>query len=548
MTLSRNSNQVYIKRDIDTKIEEELLEKTSKVLFLEGGVGVGKTTLLKELFQNSSIPIIYIDISKLTNIDFSNILLDESVTLSKNCSNFEKTRKTILEQPTIIDAITSNETKNLSSETLLSENEDYGIVFRTIFDAINIGKKISQKKEEEKKKEIIYHTEFALLNYIKEDFQDKSSLFIVDNLEESQNEILQSKINFLETGDISKSLNVKEYTLTSYFEGLIYFFVKITHLIFTTKIEKEHLNIDFPLDYTKSLKLENFNFQEIEKFFSFYNQKNILKMPKRDTLKKIEALANSNPLLITTLFEYLKNNEIDFEIMRGAIFTNIDTELLDSKEKEVVKENLKDSNFFNKLGKIYEEEGEYFDAINNYEKAIKIDPKNSNSYLFLANIYEEKRELKEALNYYDLAILNKSKESHIAYNQIGLIKQYLGEFKYAINSYKKALEIDSTNSSIYLNLFEVQLLSNSSFDETLEESYYIQFKDDKESFIYYEMLKLFEAIYNNKKVNSEVWFEKYQNQSLNWDFNDIDIWVENIKEEEIKENLKRLLKKIKELI
>jgi hypothetical protein len=134
------------------------------------------------------------------------------------------------------------------------------------------------------------------------------------------------------------------------------------------------------------------------------------------------------------------------------------------------------------------------------------------------------------------------------------IPKYRGsnsDYNNAITSFKKSIEYDMKNYAPYINLFELQLINNNSFDKDMEEQFINIFKDDKEKFIYYFMLKSF----NNIAVNKELkklsdnlldlkilnYGKKRSHLEYTYDFRNIEGWIQNIKDSKIQKELKSTL-------
>jgi tetratricopeptide (TPR) repeat protein len=108
------------------------------------------------------------------------------------------------------------------------------------------------------------------------------------------------------------------------------------------------------------------------------------------------------------------------------------------------------------LGMIKDEQGEYAEAIDFYEKSLEIwrktlppnDLNFANSYNNIGEVYDKMGEYSKALSYYEKALEIRQKtlplnHPHLAtsYNNIGLVYDNMGEYSKAISYYEKALEI-----------------------------------------------------------------------------------------------------------
>ena len=136
------------------------------------------------------------------------------------------------------------------------------------------------------------------------------------------------------------------------------------------------------------------------------------------------------------------------------------------------------------------------------QDALKINPKNSYTYSVLSNIYLSKK-----------------------------------DYKKAMEIYRKFFKITPDKISIYTNFFELQLIQKLSFEKKMEKKYISIFKDKKEKFIHYEMLKILENITFKYEINLEEWQEKYKDTKSNWNFDILDKWAENIQDKDIQKKI-----------
>ena len=109
------------------------------------------------------------------------------------------------------------------------------------------------------------------------------------------------------------------------------------------------------------------------------------------------------------------------------------------------------------------------------------------------------------------------------------------------------IEINPKDDEAYINLFELQLIQNQVFNQKIEKEYKKRFKETKESFINYEMLKVLQNILQGKVSNLEVWCDKYEGIIFNSEhFYRFNTWIEQIENDEIKGALIEALEIIQE--
>lgn len=122
------------------------------------------------------------------------------------------------------------------------------------------------------------------------------------------------------------------------------------------------------------------------------------------------------------------------------------------------------------------------------------------------------------------------------------------DYKKAVEYYKKDINLNSDNfSSPYLNIFEIDMVSNRDFDKKMVNEFKKRFKSDINSMMYMDMLDIFRLTSLGKSTSHLKWQKKYKAHKIDgWDFSAIDEWIETNKTPNIKSKLKNLRKIFKE--
>ena len=98
----------------------------------------------------------------------------------------------------------------------------------------------------------------------------------------------------------------------------------------------------------------------------------------------------------------------------------------------------------------YESEGQYFEAISEYNKAIEINPRCTEAYFNRGNLYQRWGQFDYAISDYNNAIEIGPVNTEV-YNNRGNAFQRKGHYDRAISDYNKAIEFDSKNAKAYSN-------------------------------------------------------------------------------------------------
>jgi len=266
---------IYIKREIDKKIEEKLIQNKASILFVHGRGGIGKSTLLKEVQYKANIPSIRININDSNDIDMGEVLLDKSQTTIFNCPNFERIRN-----------------------------------------QLRIEKRSS---------------DYQLVNALRKDFREYG-LFIVDTFEKNININVHTEIHFSDKkfeDNVEKSMRFRDYL-----ELLIYHFTSDRRVTFIiggrTKLKDINKDRDPDDKYLSNvekiiteLSFEVFTLNNIRDYFYEFTKVNNFDMPSDGQLNSIEEVTKGNPLLIHSFAHVSKRysswEDIDFKEMKRKI-------------------------------------------------------------------------------------------------------------------------------------------------------------------------------------------------------------------------------------
>ena len=184
--------------------------------------------------------------------------------------------------------------------------------------------------------------------------------------------------------------------------------------------------------------------------------KNVNNDPTQEKIKFILELFNSNKLIETKkeiekqLIKYSKSSVL-FNIL-GAVLAeqNKPQEALENYNKSI-KINPNYSQAYNNLGVCLYKLGKIDEAIQGYRKAIEIQPKHAGAYNNLGAVFKELGKHKKSITCFQKAIEIQPKHAD-AYNNLGNVLQDLGELQKAINCYEKTIQINPNYVNAHYNL------------------------------------------------------------------------------------------------
>ena len=317
-----SKEKIYINRKPDFIIEALLSAKTPKFIALHAKGGSGKSTLLKKFmdYEEYELPTVFISLASAEPTTMVDILLNDSITTTKNCENFEAIKEMLLKEPKLYNAIASASTDGVANK-LEEYDKEWGEYAKIVFDGIKAFSKWRAKEYESKKKEILANTEFVLLSALAEDFSDYG-LLMVDTFEKYKALNIKSTVIFKDDeeddGKVTMSLKEQNCRLKDYLESLFYLFDKSTILL-AGRNSLQELNFDIAKEETEDLSLDAFSQINIKEFFNSNFTKGKFKtMPSPEQLRQIEELTQGNPLLVSLFVEIIKDYTNEWEALDYA--------------------------------------------------------------------------------------------------------------------------------------------------------------------------------------------------------------------------------------
>ena len=196
------------------------------------------------------------------------------------------------------------------------------------------------------------------------------------------------------------------------------------------------------------------------------NQKN----PTEDEIKHIlklidsEKYTSAEKIAKQQIAKY-SNSSILFNIL-GVIFfkQNLLNQAVENYNK-AIKINPNYAQAYNNLGAAFHKRNKISDAINSFKKATSLKPNFAEPFNNLGNIMFELGNFEEALSYFERTIEIKH-DFEIIFANLGKTNLELGKKKEALDNFKKALKLKQDSPEIYNNI-GVVYSALSRFDESL---------------------------------------------------------------------------------
>jgi tetratricopeptide (TPR) repeat protein len=159
--------------------------------------------------------------------------------------------------------------------------------------------------------------------------------------------------------------------------------------------------------------------------------------------EKLVTVADKYKEKLPALEAAVKKDSTDQKVRREyaiALYASGDLEKAKEQYLAELKSNDSDAVTYNNLGNIYRQQKKFDDAIQMYEKSIKLDEKNINAYLNLGHLYSDVlSKPNEAIRVYTDG-LDKNPNDKTIQTQLALVYERSGDLEKAVEIYKAMLE------------------------------------------------------------------------------------------------------------
>lgn len=112
-------------------------------------------------------------------------------------------------------------------------------------------------------------------------------------------------------------------------------------------------------------------------------------------------------------------------------------------------------------GQVCEGAGKFVDAMDNYEKALKISPTNGPALASVARLHDRQNNHAQAIEYYQKAIAATPNDAQL-YSDLGMLYSRTGKMEEACQKLEQAIAIRPNESKFHSNLAAIQLDSGKS--------------------------------------------------------------------------------------
>ncbi len=276
--------------------------------------------------------------------------------------------------------------------------------------------------------------------------------------------------------------------------------------------------------------------RDFDKIMSLIKSKFNLSKPNFD--KIVKKLETSYEKAIEEEIEDLESIReenktfIDYVILANTYYAQHEYDKAIETYKKSLEFEPNNSAIYNSIGASYHMNKEYKEAIKSYKKSIEFDPNNESAYNNLAIVHHIEGDMNKSIES-SMKAIEINSEFADAYDVLGRAYAAKEMYEIAFENYNKALKLNPDLKHSYTNLFELQLIIHNKIDSQIEEEFINRFSTSME----FEMLKILENIVNDKVVDVFSWLDKYKYDKFDWNFSELDNWIKNMQNKNMKEKL-----------
>jgi len=208
------------------------------------------------------------------------------------------------------------------------------------------------------------------------------------------------------------------------------------------------------------------------------------------------------------VFEIDENH--DFALTNyGALLSNVDKkydEALHYFERSLRANNLNETTYENR-GIVYNLKSDHISAIGQFKKVLKINPTNTFALIEVARTYELLRHYERACNAYRAAITFGAKDISAYHDYAKLQRIYLKDFRGAVATLERALEIEKDNYKIRILLALILQEDLKNYEAAIRHFEYATTIQPKDAYAYSRVASINAIEFHNYELAKE-WYLK----------------------------------------
>lgn len=258
------------------------------------------------------------------------------------------------------------------------------------------------------------------------------------------------------------------------------------------------------------------------------------------------SIKNKNyPAAITSLENAIflePKNDHAYTLLSLGYYLNGEKKLAMQSSQHALSINPNSAEAHNAIALLYKEEKKNDEAYKHFQKSALLKP-NAASYIALGQMELLLNKPAEAREHFEKSLYEDHNNTS-ALTQLGLLYWQEHSYDKAAKVLQTAYRIDPSNPGIFLNYYEISLVTPTTLSAQEEDAFTEKSKDNKTKMMAFDMLKIIKRSIENKDSDLaiEQWKEKYSGEKLNWSFKELLAWLdESSMNDDEKDNVKQVV-------
>jgi Tfp pilus assembly protein PilF len=235
-------------------------------------------------------------------------------------------------------------------------------------------------------------------------------------------------------------------------------------------------------------------------------------------------------------------NDHAYTLLGFSHYLNGEKKLAMQSTQKALSLNPDSAEAHNAIGLLYKEEKQNDKAYQHFQKSALLKP-DAKSYRTLAEMELLLDKPAQARQHFEKSLYEDQNNTAVL-TQLGLLYWKEHAYTKAAETLQTAYRIDPSNPGLFLNFYEISMVTSTSLSTQDQDAFRRTFKDDKSKMMTLDMLRIIKRSIQQEEVlpSLKKWEEEYSGEKLDWSFREILSWLdERPLNDEEKDNIKKTI-------
>lgn len=219
-------------------------------------------------------------------------------------------------------------------------------------------------------------------------------------------------------------------------------------------------------------------------------------------------------------------NDHAYTLLSFSHYLNGDKELAMQSSQKALSINPNSAEAHKAIALLYKEEKNNDKAYGHFQKAALLKP-DAASYIALGQMELLLNKPEQAREHFEKSLYEDGNNTS-ALTQLGLLYWKVHAYSKAAKVLQKAYRVDPSNPGIFLNYYEISLVTPTSLSTQEQDAFIEAFKENKTKMMTYDMLRIIKRSMQQEETEPALrqWEEKYSGNKLDWSFKELLSWLD----------------------